>query len=294
MAQRAQGTRRVWVPAAFLGAFALVVFGRLVQLQIIDHPKYALAAEQEQTGHETIYARRGSILDRNGNVLAASVDTWDVSINSRVWADEATATSAATALAGELNVTAASLHTQVAAGVANGQVRVLIQKDVEYETGKRIVADAIPGVVVDPDTKRVNPEGDVGASIIGLIGGENVGLAGIESSYNEMLQGKPGEDDLRARHGGRRDPVRQVHRAEPGAGFGPGADDRPLRAAAGGEGAGQGDYGPRGDGRFDHGDGPATGEILALRAARVHIQHAGPERPEDNIAAEQLGGAGHV
>lgn len=193
MAQRAQGTRRVWVPAAFLGAFTLVVFGRLVQLQIIDHPKYARAAEQEQTGHETIYARRGSILDRNGNVLAASVDTWDISVNSRVWANETVAATASAKLAKDLNVDAASLRLKVAQGVANGQVQILIKRDVEYETGKRITSEAIDGVVVDPDTQRVNPEGDVGASIIGLIGGENVGLAGIESSYNDMLQGKAGK-----------------------------------------------------------------------------------------------------
>ena len=193
MAQRAQGTRRVWVPAAFLGAFALVVFGRLVQLQVIDHPKYAQAAEQEQTGHETIYARRGSILDRNGNVLAASVDTWDISVNSRVWAEEAQATASSQALANELNVDAGSLRVAVAKGVAEGHVQILLKKDVEFETGKRIIADGIPGVVTDPDTKRVNPEGDVGATIVGLIGGENSGLSGIESSYNDVLQGKPGK-----------------------------------------------------------------------------------------------------
>jgi hypothetical protein len=48
----------------FFGAFALVIFGRLVQLQIIEHPRYAKAAQNELAGDDTIYAHRGSILDR--------------------------------------------------------------------------------------------------------------------------------------------------------------------------------------------------------------------------------------
>ena len=85
--QRTPGTLRVWVPAAFLGMFALILIGRLVQLQVLDHARYANAAAQELSGKDIIYARRGSILDRNGNVLAASVNTWDIYVNSRSWQD---------------------------------------------------------------------------------------------------------------------------------------------------------------------------------------------------------------
>ena len=88
---KAQGTRRVWLPAAVFGLFALAICGRLVQLQVFEHGNYAKQAEQELLGDDVIYARRGSILDRNGGVLATSVDTWDVYVNPRAWKDDAVA-----------------------------------------------------------------------------------------------------------------------------------------------------------------------------------------------------------
>ena len=190
MAQRAHGTRRVWVPAVFLGAFALVVFGRLVQLQIIDHTKYAQAAQAELIGKETIFARRGSILDRNGNLLATSVDTWDIYVNSRSWKDAADAVPASEKLGKSLNIDPAELRTTVA---QSKQVDVLIKRDVEYELGREIIGDDIRGLIALPNTERVHPEDDTAGSLLGLTGLDNTGLSGIESWYNDTLQGKPGK-----------------------------------------------------------------------------------------------------
>lgn len=188
--QRAQGTRRVWVPAAFLGMFAMVLVGRLVQLQVLDHARYAQAAQQELIGKDVIYARRGSILDRNGNVLAASVNTWDLYINSRTWKDNARSQDAAKVIGAALKTDPNTLRNSVLASTA---VDVLIRRDVDYETGNALIKLDLDGVILLPNTNRVNPEGDVAASVLGFIGLDNTGLAGIEAAYNEMLQGQPGK-----------------------------------------------------------------------------------------------------
>ena len=198
MAQpRVRETRRVWVPAAFFGAFALVVSGRLVQVQIVDHDTYATRARTELTTGETLYARRGSILDRNGNVLATSVDTWDIYVSSRVWKDDGKAKEGsetiARILAGDLalpKTDAASLRSQVQ---QSQSVDVLIARDVDFETGNLLTGSNIPGLIALHNTARINPEGDTGGSVLGLIGQDNVGLAGIEAEYNDLLQGKPGK-----------------------------------------------------------------------------------------------------
>ena len=186
--KRVPGARRVWVPAAFLGMFAMVLIGRLVQLQVLDHAQYAAAAAQELSGKDVIYARRGSILDRNGNVLAASVNTWDIYVNSRSWQDARTQKST-DALATALKMDSAALRESVTKSKA---VDVLVRRDVDYETGNAIIAAGLDGVIALPNTNRVNPEGDVAASILGFIGQDNTGLTGIELSYNDMLQGQPG------------------------------------------------------------------------------------------------------
>lgn len=185
---RAQRTRRVWLPAVCFGAFALVVLARLVQLQILEHEAYAAAAQAELSGSSTIYATRGSILDRNGNLLAASVDTWDISVNARAWREKGP--EASEKLATALNMDAEALRAKVE---DSESVEVLVARDVDYEVGREILEQSLTGVILRSNTDRINPEGDVGASILGFIGLDNFGLAGIEAAYNEALQGTPGK-----------------------------------------------------------------------------------------------------
>jgi cell division protein FtsI/penicillin-binding protein 2 len=246
--QRARETRRVWLPAAFFAAFALVILGRLIELQVIDHERYAQAAKNELLGSDTVYARRGSILDRNGNALAESVDTWDIYINSRSWKDDSTANAASEALAKAMRLNAAELRGRVR---QSKSVDVLIGRDVDYEVGKN-----------HPRWHRGRggpPEHGARQSRrrpwrfhLGFIGQDNSGLAGIEAAYNDTLQGKPARRSTNA----------TATRANPSASTscnprqqGPRAHHRPihqLRRNA----ARPGDQGPQSPGRCDRGRDP--------------------------------------
>ncbi len=187
----------MWVPAAFFAAFTLVIAARLVQVQVIQHKAYAERAAKELKAGETLYARRGSILDRNGNVLAASVDTWDIYVSPRSWQDPARALEASEQLARllandvTLDHSAASQIREMVRSGGTGDVPVA--RDVDYETGRLILGSSIAGVTAIVNTERIHPEGDTGASVLGIIGQENTGLAGIEAQYNDLLQGKPGK-----------------------------------------------------------------------------------------------------
>ena len=189
----AQGTRRVWVPAAFLGLFSLVIFARLIQLQILEHTHYAEAAQKELVGKETIYSRRGSILDRNGNVLATSENAWDIHINTTDWKDPDHAKAGSEALANALHVDAAKLRANIAEDAVAGLVDVIVQRDFDYDIGNALIKQNPPGVSLRPTSVRVNPEGDTGASLLGIIGQDKTGLAGLELTYNDVLQGQPGK-----------------------------------------------------------------------------------------------------
>ncbi len=187
--QRARPTRRVWLPAAFFGAFALLVGARLVQVQVFEHQRYASLAEHELLGGDQLWARRGAILDRNGTPLAASVDSWDVYVNSRVWRDAGVAEASARGLADLLGQPAEAIRARVA---GSGDIDVLLERDVEYEAGRLLLERGLAGVIALPNTVRVYPEDDLGAVILGFIGQENTGLTGLEAAYNEVLAGKPG------------------------------------------------------------------------------------------------------
>ncbi|HMO95249.1 MAG TPA: penicillin-binding protein 2 [Tepidiformaceae bacterium] len=186
---KARPTRRVWLPAAFFGLFGLVLCARLVQLQVLEHERYAAEAKAGLAGNQTIYARRGAILDRNGGVLATSVSTWDVYVNTRVWKDGTAALESSEALATHLNVDAVRLREHVRTSTG---VEIPLMRDVDFEVGMELMRLRLPGVSFLPNTDRIYPEGDLAASILGLTGLEKAGLAGIESRYNDVLQGIPG------------------------------------------------------------------------------------------------------
>lgn len=190
MAQsRARGTRRVWVPAALFGLGALVIVARLVQIQVLEHDIHAEQARAEQSAVDVLYGRRGAILDRNGNVLAATVDTWDIYVSARAWKDPEAAFRASTILATTLKLDAEILRARVA---EKGTGDLLIARDVPYDVGNQLLAQRLPGVNALENIARINPDGDVGASLLGFIGADNTGLAGVEASLNDILQGKPG------------------------------------------------------------------------------------------------------
>ena len=187
--QQATRTLRVWLPATAFAAFALVILGRLVQVQIVEHDRYAAEARGSLLASDTVFARRGSILDRNGFLLAMNADTWDLYVSTRVWRDDETAVEGSEAIAAAIGMDAAGLRELVG---ESELVDVLIAHDVPYATGRALLDARPPGLVALPNTERVYPADDLAASVIGIIGRENTGLSGIEWWYDEELQGVPG------------------------------------------------------------------------------------------------------
>ena len=82
---------------------------------------------------QTIPSHRGSILDRNGNPLATSVDTVDVLVDRHVWQDTDVAAKGAAALAPVLGKTQA----EIKAAVQGNQGDAVIARQVDYETGRQ-------------------------------------------------------------------------------------------------------------------------------------------------------------
>lgn len=188
--QKARPNRRVWLPALFLGLFGAVLAARLVQIQVFQHEAYAAQARRELLGSSTVYDRRGAILDRNGSVLATSVYTWDVYLNTRAWRTPERRAEVIDRVAAITRIPSEQIHTALA---TRPGVELRIALDLDYELGLQLIEADLPGVILLPNTARVHPEGDLAASILGFIGVDNTGLAGIEAYYNDVLQGRPGQ-----------------------------------------------------------------------------------------------------
>ena len=181
---------RLWAVALVLGIAAAGLVGRLAYLQIIAHPDYSAEAHGEHLDVRSLPAHRGAILDRNGYPLAISVDTWDIAIDRKVWSDERLATRAAAKLAPLLGRTTGEIFS-VTGSEAGGTAQ--LARQVDYETGRKIVALGLPGVIVEPSSRRVYPEGDSAAPLIGFTGRDQHGLTGLEADIDDVLTGRQGK-----------------------------------------------------------------------------------------------------
>ena len=186
--------KRLWLPAAAFGIAALVLVGRLVQLQVVDHAQYAKAASNELLAEATRYPLRGTILDRHGNVLALSESTWDIYANSQVWGSGGEAVSSSRRLGKLIGTNAATLRQTVAReATQQGAIQVLVKRSVPYGIGESLATNPIAGVVAMPDSVRLHPNGDLASTILGMTGVDGGGLNGIELEANALLQGQPGD-----------------------------------------------------------------------------------------------------
>jgi cell division protein FtsI (penicillin-binding protein 3) len=177
--------RRLRLAAAAMAVLFLLLAGRLVQLQGFKSHTYAALAEQQRTHTVDQPATRGEIVDRSGNVLAVDVDASDIFVQPPKVTD----------IVGEANKLAAVLHMSVAdltADLLNNTPFRYLAYDVDPTVGDQITKLALPGIGVLPQRKRLYPAGNLAANVLGVVGRDGTGLAGLESAYNTSLAGKNG------------------------------------------------------------------------------------------------------
>ena len=183
---RDTGARRLRVFCVLLAVWGAAVVGRLVQLQLAQGSRYRARAQRQQERRIELPGRRGSILDRQGRELAVSVEV------SSVYAvpDEIrNAQAAARALAPLLRIPPARLLARL----DQGKGFVWLERKIEPSVAARIRGLALPGVHLVSESRRFYPKGPIAAAVLGYLGTDDRGLAGLEYSYDRTIRGKPGE-----------------------------------------------------------------------------------------------------
>ena len=163
--------------------------GRLAHLQIVSHGHYAVEAEDEHLGIEKVLPPRGAILDRNGFPLALTLDAYDILIDRKAWQDEEWARKGAEALSPLLNRAPEEIRSALGPETEGDY---LLAGGLDYDLGQKIVALGLPGVKASPTLKRFYPEGDLASGLLGFLGRDKVGLAGLEADLQQELGGVPG------------------------------------------------------------------------------------------------------
>ena len=183
----------------FLITLLVVVVGKLVVLQGVDGAAYAQAAEDSRLRSYPITAVRGQITDSAGKVLAYSVDAKRVVADPSVVKDPARTALALTAL---LGVPAADLTAKLS---RDGRY-VILAGHVATDVADRISDLELGGIYFEDDPVRLYPAGAVGGQVVGFVGGDGRGLAGIERTYQDVLAGKDGRERVEVDGRGNRIP----------------------------------------------------------------------------------------
>lgn len=175
-------------------AFAVLV-GRLYIIQIRDHEKYEELAIDQQLRETGSSAARGTIYDRNMNILAQSANVENIYVSPaeiEMYGEDRQLI--AQGLSEILDIDSEEI---LAKTENNGSWYVTIAKKVEKETADKVrefkKENALKGVRLESDTKRYYPYSSLACHVIGFVGTDNYGLDGIEAQYNSALAGTPGK-----------------------------------------------------------------------------------------------------
>ena len=168
-----------------LGLLLLVIAGRLVWIQGFAAKAYAAKATQQRMRDIALTARRGTIYDREGEPLAVSVDAPTIYAAPNTVTDKA---GTAKALASVLGGSAADYRAKL----SKDSGFVYIARKVDVQKAKTLEAMKLTGIGVLEDTKRVYPSGSLACQVLGFVGVDGSGLAGIEKRYDDVLSGRVG------------------------------------------------------------------------------------------------------
>ena len=178
---------RVAVIFALFLILAAIFAGRLIYLQVIMADDYSTEARDARTLEIPITPKRGTIYDRNGRVLATSIEATTVYCNPREVTDaNAAATTIAQLLGGKAEDYSEPL-TRADTSFA------YLKRKADVEVAQKLREAEIPGIYFLSDTKRVYPNGSVGGQIIGLVDIDGNGQTGLEYYYDDILGGEPGK-----------------------------------------------------------------------------------------------------
>lgn len=172
-----------------IAAILMVCILECVRLGVIMTVKseyYMQKADELHQRERRIKAKRGRILDRNGEILAANEVVCTVSVIHSQIEDE---DKVIKVLAGELDMDVEEVTKKVKKVSSMEYIKTNVAKDI----GDAIREYDLPGIKIDEDYKRVYPYNELASKVLGFTGADNQGILGLEAKYDTYLSGTNGQ-----------------------------------------------------------------------------------------------------
>jgi cell division protein FtsI (penicillin-binding protein 3) len=179
--------RRLYIFAALLFVWILVICFRLVRLQVVKYGDFVQRAQRQQNRTIPVQPRRGNIYDRNGYALAMSIDVDSVfAVPSEVHDQETTAV-----ILGRVLDMAPQ---EIVARLQSNRNFAFIKRKIDEETANRVRELNLRGIYFRKEPKRFYPKRELAAQVLGYVGMDDEGLGGLERQFDDDLRGIPGQE----------------------------------------------------------------------------------------------------
>ena len=188
--------RRILVLMLLLGLGVFLPTAlRLYRLMVVDHEYYKNLALNNQTRSTTVTAHRGTIYDRNMNILACSESVENVYLNPHELRQSKADLQEVGAVLGEILEKDPAQITKKASNLSlrYQQVAAAVPRETGDAIREYINSRDIRGIHLEPNSKRVYPFGTLASQVIGFTNSSNTGCEGVEASYNSWLSGTAGK-----------------------------------------------------------------------------------------------------
>jgi cell division protein FtsI (penicillin-binding protein 3) len=202
------GVRRIRWLLVIYGLVLLLAVGQLILIQVVRAEEYADRGVRQRALTVELPSTRGRMYDREGDVLATSVQAATIYADPRVFRGEATpdgiaedvtdAPSAAAQLAPLLGLRASTIEERL---LRPGNFAYLARQ-LDHEVGVAVGELELPGIGVLVEPKRIYPAGRLAGQVVGFTDIDGEGLQGLERLFDPILRGQPGMLALERAPGG--------------------------------------------------------------------------------------------
>lgn len=213
-----------WLLAIYV-LVAAVIVGQLARVQLVDSSGYADRSAAQRARTIELAGERGRIYDRDGDVLATTIQSATVYADPRAFRGGRTPDGLTVPPASDPHEAAQQLAPLLGRDADDLVERmqqeahfVYLARQLDHTVGQEVLTLGIDGVGVIGEPRRVYPAGGLAGQVVGFTGIDNEGLQGLEARYDDLLRGRPGMLALERAPGGLdiASGVRELIPSEPG------------------------------------------------------------------------------
>ncbi len=186
--------------------WALIIVAQLFHLQVLRHRFYLSEARHQSDRTITVRARRGTIVDRNERPFAISVDAPSIYADPSAMRDPR---DAARALGRALGYSGAE-QKELLALLRQDRSFVWIKRQVDPTVAREVRELRLEGIGFETESRRYYPKRDLLSPVLGYVGLDSQGMAGLEYALDEDLKGR--EARVTVRRDARRRPMGETEK----------------------------------------------------------------------------------